>query len=516
MKTELDQLADRHLRRDPQGVLVEPEGVKSGVVLVQVSEAMATTRGTQHLVWMLVSLLSRQFKVVSEIVLDVPAAAPLHRGVAPFGVKATLIETLEECVNQVSGPHVKVARAGRGSAPDVALFIGNGTPVAPWHWRLYADGWRFFVGIDGAVPDAPPQSGLAIGPYLCASHAAGEVFKLMRGMKPGKGAFVRTHFASAWTMSGAEAWADLVDGPSADQFGPLPYFYFAGAGAVAQAAALCLGSSGFTGSCSAVDKDALDLTNDNRYALSTRGDDGESKVEILRTYMEAHGFECRAVPEWWETFATSGGKHARTVEIRALERAYKFSIVLSCVDKNKPRHELQNVVPQLLIGGSTDGLTAKASIFDLGVKTACLKCHNPVQSRNAVVQARIAALHQLDGDRRTSYAREIGLTEGDVELLLSPSGCGKLSESDLERFAAGTPEMSVGFISTAAGVLQATQLLRYLHVGAAEASQDGAMAVATFARTKLRLMHVGRDQSCDCVPLLQDRWRKVWLGSYRG
>ena len=72
MKTELDHLADRHLRADPQGVLADSLDVMSGVVLVQVSLAMAVARGTQHLAWMLVSLLSRQFKVVKEIVLDVP------------------------------------------------------------------------------------------------------------------------------------------------------------------------------------------------------------------------------------------------------------------------------------------------------------------------------------------------------------------------------------------------------------------------------------------------------------
>lgn len=514
MKTELDQLADRHLRADPQGVLAEALDVTSGVVLVQVSLAMAVARGTQHLAWMLVSLLSRQFKVVKEIVIDVPEVA-LHASVAPFGEKATLAEALEECVRLVSGPHVAVRRLGVGLAPDVALVIGDGTPTAPWHWRLYADGWRYFVGLDGEAPATAPKSGLSIGPYLCASYAAGEVFKLLRGMKPGKGEYIRAHFASAWTMSCADTWADLVEGPAVEEFGALPHFYFAGAGAVAQAAALCLGSSAFTGSCTTVDKDILDLTNDNRYALSTREDDEASKVELMRSYLQSHGFACQAVPEWWKTFAVSGGRHAPNESVRALERAYKFPIVLSCVDKNGPRHELQNALPQILIGASTDGLSAKASIFDLGAGTACLKCHNPLQSRNAIVQERIAALQRLSGQERADFARSLGLSEKDVELLLSPGGCGKLSEADLDRFAAGTPEMSVGFVSTAAGVLLVAQLLRYLHLGVAAATSSGTMAVATFARAKLRSLHVGRDQVCDCVPVLRGRWRGVWPASYR-
>jgi molybdopterin/thiamine biosynthesis adenylyltransferase len=514
MKSELDHLADRHLRADPQGVLADVLGMKAGVVLVQVSHAMASAVGAQHLTWMLVSLLSRQFKVVREVILDVPEVS-LHPGVAPFGAKATLVETLEECVRLVSGPHIAVRRVGANSTGDVALVIGDGVPVAPWHWRLYADGWRYFVGLDGEPPSTAPKSGLSIGPYLCASYAAGEVFKLLRGMKPGKGEFIRTHFASAWTMSCAETWAELGEGPGVEAFGPLPHFYFAGAGAVAQAAALCLGGSAFTGACTAVDRDDLDLTNDNRYALSTREDDGVSKVALMQSYLRSHGFDCTAVPEWWQSFVVSGGKNAPNESVRALERAYKFPIVLSCVDKNVPRHELQNALPQLLIGGSTDGLSAKASIFDLGAGTACLKCHNPLQSRNAIVQARIAALHLLQGEQRASYGRELGLSEKDVDLLLAPGGCGTLSEADLDRFAAGTPEMSVGFVSTAAGVLLAAQFLRYLYLGAAAATDGGTMAVATFARAKLRSLRKGQDNACDCTSLLLSRWRKLWPASYR-
>lgn len=514
MKSELDHLADRHLRADPQGVLSDPAEVKSGAVLVQVSLAMANALGVQHLVWMLINLLSRQFKVVAEIVLDVPDVA-LHEGVAPFGAKATLVETLEECVKLISGPHVKARRVGTGFVPNVALIIGDGTSMARWHWRLYADGWRYFVGQDGVQPLTPPQSALSIGPYLCASYASGEVFKLMRGMKPGKGELIPTHFASAWTMTCSETWAELVDGPEADKLGPVPHFYFAGAGAVAQAAALCLGASAFTGSCTVVDRDDLDLTNDNRYALSTRDDDGSSKVELVQSYLRSRGFDCHAVSEWWQIFAVSGGKQALNDSVRALERAYKFPIVLSCVDKNEARHALQNALPQLLIGGSTDGLSAKASIFDLGLGTACLKCHNQLQSRNTIVQERIAALQQLEGEQRAIYARELGLSETDVGLLLSPSECGKLSETDLDRFASGAPEMSVGFVSTAAGVLLVAQLLRYLHLGATVATVEGTMAVATFARAKLRSMHVGRDHSCNCAPLLRDRWGRYWPSSYR-
>lgn len=514
MKADLDQLADRHLRPDPQGALADPGDMKPGFVLVQVSSDMASAMGVQHLVWMLVNLLSRQFKVVQGIVFDVPDVR-LHSAIAPFGQKAGLVETLEECVRLVSGAHIKAYRHGDGPAADISLGIGDIQPSAERHWQLYADGWRYAIVQNGELPTMPPQSGLSIGPYLCASFAAGEVFKLLRGLKPGRGDFIKSHHSSAWTMTSEKEWDALIEGPGVDGFDVLPHFYFAGAGAVAQAAALCLGSSSFKGSCSAIDSDKLDLTNGNRYSLSTLGDNGKSKVELMRDYLQSRGFSCQVIPEWWQDFVTSSGRLAPNEAIRQLEREYKFPIVLSCVDKNLPRHDLQRALPQLLIGGSTDGLSAKASIFDLGVGTACLKCHNPPESRNVVIEERRAAIQKMDGEDRAAYARDLGLSERDVTNLLEPSECGKLSESDLARFAAASPEMSVGFVSMAAGVLLVAQLLRYLSLGATSVTQNGAMALTTFARAQLRLMHIGPDSTCDCVAVRQGRWRNIWNGSYR-
>ena len=345
------------------------------------------TYGAQHLAWMLVNLLARQFKVVREIILDVPSTALLP-GVAPFGGMSSFAESLRECVLQISGPHVLCRYAAAGDQPDVALIVGADYSDMPNSWHLYAEGWRFALCRKPSLPKLPPASKLSIGPYMCASQAAGEVFKFLRGMKPGRGAFVQEHFASAWSMSTADNWEALAEGPNADALGALPHFYFAGAGAVAQAAALCLGSSGFKGSCSVVDQDLLELTNDNRYCLCTRKDDGASKVGIMQMFLHAHGFETQAIPLWWQEFVASGGRHAPDDEVRALERSYMFPIVLSCVDKNEARHAVQNILPRLIISGSTDGLTAKSSVFDLSEDTGCLKCHNPLQSRNVLIRNR--------------------------------------------------------------------------------------------------------------------------------
>ncbi|MCZ2113445.1 MAG: ThiF family adenylyltransferase [Anaerolineae bacterium] len=477
------------------------------------TQEMASSRGGQHLAWMLVNLLCRQFKIIQELVLDVPTT-PLQPGVAPFGAMASLIETLEQCVRLVSGPYVQVRQSCENLNVDVILLIGTDAAPDQRHWRLYADGWRYYVGNSGTIPDTAPASNLSIGPYLCASYAAGEVFKLLRGLRPRKGEFIEHHYASAWTMSCGDSWQELSDGPGRDGFEVLPHFYFAGAGAVAQAAALCLGSSEFSGSSTVVDGDTLDLTNGNRYVLSHREHDKAQKVALMQAYLASNGFDCKPVSMWWEEFNTSCGRHAISDSVRRLECDYKFPVVLSCVDKNEPRHALQQSLPQLIIGGSTDGLTAKASIFDLGRGTACLKCHNPIQKRNDIARVRIGELKLLNEEQLARFCREHDITTEEVARFLAPGGCGKLSESDIERFAANSPEMSVGFVSTAAGVLLAAQFLRVVALEPAVVASEGAMSVATFARAKLRLMHVGVDVKCDCSGQLRQRWDSLWQRSW--
>lgn len=513
MKSEIDLLSDRHFRPDPLGVLAEGAVAKFGVVRVSIDADMASSRGGQHLAWMLVNLLSRQFKVVREILLDVPPARLLD-AVAPFGAKDTLVDSLVECVRLVGGPHVGVrVDAGRDLA-DVSLGIGQVQRSGVEHWNLYADGWRYFVGVGSSPCQKPPLSGLTIGPYLCASLAAGEVFKLFRGMKPGKGERIGCHLASAWTLSTGSSWEALDEGPELDTFRRLPHFYFAGAGAVAQAAAVCLGNSGFQGQCTVIDRDALDLSNDNRYPLSNRENDKAEKAALLSNYLASHGFVAMSAADWWEGFSISKGRWAPDAETAALERAYKFPIVLSCVDRNEPRHAIQQALPQLIIGGSTDGLTAKASIVDLGLGTACLKCHNPIRSRNATVRQRIELLQTMSDEQRRAFCEAHEVDPETVARVLAPSACGRLSEGDLSRFAADSPEMSVGFVSVAAGVLTVVQLLRVIACGSEAALKPGSMVVATFARAGLRSLRVGRDQSCECDQTAVHRWRNVWGRSW--
>jgi len=62
------------------------------------------------------------------------------------------------------------------------------------------------------------------------------------------------------------------------------------------------------------------------------------------------------------------------------ESRFLFRLVLSCVDDNGARDAIQNLWLEMIIGGSTHGLTAKAINYDMVGDQVCLKCYNSLPS----------------------------------------------------------------------------------------------------------------------------------------
>lgn len=510
--TSLDLRADRHFRPDPQQVLKAREEALLGRVLLAVDDALAPTHAGQHLSWMLTNLLARQFGVVAEIALDVPNV-PLLEQVALFGTEATLRDSLYECVERVAGHHVKCRKAqGEHDKFDVAIFVGKslGNHRANRTWHVYADGWRWYVGYNDPLPTASPSATISFGPYMAAAYAAGEIFKYLRGLRPNKGEFISESFGSVWDMELGDSWESLSAGPDLENIPPLPHFYFAGAGAVAQAAGAALGTSGIKGQATTVDDDTFDVTNDNRYVLTTAADDHSSKVELLAKFLTKRSIPCHPVPLKWANYVGTMGQKAATTELAALEKQYRYPLVLSCVDKNPPRHEIQNLLPSIILGASTDGLVAKAQVFDLGQDVACLKCHNPLEDRDAILKKNRDILDKMSANERIAWCSDRGIDPMALDRFLAPPGCGKLTEADLERFAKDSPEMSVGFVSLAAGVLLSAQLVRLTVLGPKEATAKGNSVMATFAKAGLRSRRIGAENGCDCLTRLRKAWPKLW------
>jgi molybdopterin/thiamine biosynthesis adenylyltransferase len=505
MNADIDDLADRHFRPDPHGMLAAPSSAQQARVLVAISDAAARTKSGQDAFWMLINLLCRQFKLVTAITLDIPPETKTLARVAAFGEAPTLRESAMNCVRLVAGQHVAVDayNADQAPHPPMELFIGqpSGEPRAAVRLVLFADGWRLFLG-SRFPAGASSASDVTLGPYLGACFAAGEVFKRLRGLKEGKGHLIggtREFFLSLWSGEGAASWGELAPDPEISSIA-LPAFYMAGAGAVAQAAALALaGLPNLTGYASVADPDTLDLSNDNRYALATLHDDGQSKAPMMDRFLKQRGFEVFPFTGKWQDYVTGHGRDPNRADLDALEHKYLYHLILSCVDDNSARHAIQNLWPDLIIGGSTHGLTAKAITYDMSGDQLCLKCFNPVVERNERVRERIAQALAMKPEEQARFFTELNIDPVNAAAYLQNPGCGKLTEQDLDRFAAGEPMMSVGFVSVAAGVLLATQLLRLVYSGRQSLIADGPVFTVNFYRPGIRTLRSAPESGCDCM-----------------
>jgi molybdopterin/thiamine biosynthesis adenylyltransferase len=516
MTDEIDQLADRHFQPDPHGILADPGAARQADVLLAIGEQMAGTAAGQHVFWMLTNLLSRQFKLIRGVTFDVPGNAVLLPRVAAFGAAAMLKETGMNCVRRVAGKHVAIREFPAGEGPAIEISIGRPAeaPRAPVRLVVHADGWRLFLGHEFPL-DELPSSDSTLGPYLAACFAAGEVFKRLRGLKEGKGRMIgqgNELYLSLWTGHSAASWGQLDPDPPVGRT-DLPPFYFAGAGAVAQAAALAIGGlPAVSGHATVVDPENLDLSNDNRYALATLDDDGRGKAALLADFLCSRGFTVFPRQDPWQEYVTRRNRPANRSDLDELERQFRYRLVLSCVDDNSARHAIQNLWPEMIIGGSTYGLTAKAITYDMASNELCLKCFNPVAERNVRVAERLEEAQAMTPEARAKFFLDLGVDPAKAEEYLRDPGCGKLSEQDLNRFAADGPMMSVGFVSVAAGVLLAAQLLRFVHFGRDRLTEKGPILIANFYRPGLRWLRSLPEDGCDCVERRRTDWPARWAG----
>ena len=225
---------------------------------------------------------------------------------------------------------------------------------------------------------------------------------------------------------------------------------------------------------------------------------------------ERRGFGHFAHPRTWQDYVGRQGREPNRPDLAALENSFRYRLVLSCVDDNGARHAIQNFWPEMIIGGSTLGLTAKAIAYDMAGDQLCLKCFNPVVERNELVNKRIEEARAMDPDDRVRFFTGLGIDPAKAAEHLRNPGCGQLSEQDLDRFAAGEPMMSVGFVSVAAGVLLAAQLLRLVHSGREGLVAQGSTLVANFYRPGLRWLHSLPESGCDCIERRGSDWSQRW------
>ncbi len=501
-----EALGDRHLRGfDPK----QKQQFYAGRVRVQTSVVVAETRTGQMILWWLTNLLTRQFGVVRQIELDVPDSAMLP-GIALFGHQATLHQTLLDTAVKIATNRISVTTKALDGA-DVVIHIGprfsGGTER---DFAIWGEGWRCAAA---ATLDLPSDDGsIAVGPMLAATVGAAEVFQRITNWR-GEGREPRPPFYfSAWDGNTASEWAALTIGPDIRPLAIEP-FYLCGAGAVGQALVATLAYFvDRSGHAVILDGDPLDRTNLNRYCLAHH-QSPSGKAEACKAVLETGAFTVDAEPNFWAAYQRRPFPRTKSPNLNADEAAYKYRLLISCVDKNGPRHELQNFWPRVILGASTSGLTAKVSRYDC-VTGECLKCSNPLPTV-LTIEEEAAALRALTQSEREKALSELKPEHAAVvRSYLEQSSCGHAAEQFLTELGQiRRREFSVGFVSVSSGVFLAVALVQHAW-GQRELFSDAANHFSfSFLSRKSGHEFFLREPSCDCAGGGGQFFRQLWINS---
>jgi molybdopterin/thiamine biosynthesis adenylyltransferase len=502
---EAHKLGNRHLR--PISGLNSPSGASRRVRITAADSTAATLSG-QHTLWMLANLLARQYGVVAKIEIVVPAVA-LYPQAALFGRRDTIAETIAEVIRTVGGREIQIA--DDVLAADVEVVVGTPPVVsqpAVHRVGIVASGWRIFAGNPELTPNVEME-GNSLACYFAACIAAGEVFKRLCGLQPGKGRFIESLIFSLWDFHSYSEWSIASDGPDVDAI-DVPPFYIVGAGAVGQASAAALASLGVRGHVTVIDRETIDSTNLNRYPLATLSDVGASKTQLLKSRLSGRGLSIYSSDLGWPGYALNPGIDQRS-EVQLDESNYRYKIVLSCVDKNVPRHDIQNYSPENLMGASTNGLGIAVANYDMRSDFECLKCHNPPEPKGPPVEEIAEQLRQLPPNERQQRAQDCGADWSSVERYLAEPKCGKVGEAEMEKFTAGNPDWSVGFVSIASGTLLTAQLVKFVLQGSEAFPTDkGNTLRFNFLNPGPRWSMHRRNPDCDCQGNGKAAYCRIW------
>lgn len=519
--TTLTHLGDRHLRPDPSGALASAENARKGSVRVIVAPSMASVRAGQHASWMLINQLVRQDRLVECISIYLPDT-PLLDQVLPFGHAPTLSGALVQWAQEVAADRVRLVLNDSDVGPvDVEIHLGNVEVQLPAvrHVSIFGEGWNAYAGPPRSAPQHIPSDSNPLGPYFAACLGAGETFKHLRQINPGRGTFIDRLAYSLFDLRTYSSWSQLPIAPLPGEI-QIPNPYLIGGGAVGQAFALAIGSiPGIRGHLTVVDPQSLDdITNLNRYSLARLDDffNQRSKTEIVATYLRSRGVSVHPAQMKWEDFLRRVSVGDQLPELAQMEQRYRFPLILSCVDDtdgNHARHAIQNVWPRTLIGASThgDGLRASVSEYQSNSGRMCLKCHNPIRDSRKELESLVARLRDMPADERAIWTSEHGLSAQEVEEALSDPGCTSVGMRHLSDYVSrpGDPQFSVGFTSIAAGIILAAQLLK-LSIGQVVFPADQTSHFFYFLNPGARSFPQGPNPTCNCQTQGKERYRTFW------
>lgn len=494
-------------------------------VLLRVGPSDATSPAAQHFAWMSLNLLARLDDVVGTVFLDLPRSTAVQvRHLSPFSGEANLLGHLQAAGRVVRRKCEVVPYSGQA----VAVAVGFGSVELPPPGLRSV--WAAAMGWAGAVRsrpigewDASADVRNPVGPYVAACLAVGEAFKALMDLDRDRGDYFDDFGIDAYGLRSG-VWDALEreggDHPSPEETN-LGRFYLAGCGAVGNSFAHVLwGLDRIRGEAILIDRSDNELgpTNLNRYVMVCPSDLPKRRKALVLAERLARVPGLSVIPfdTGWAQVAKEVSEKGEAAALSTparpvLANPRPFEHVVCCVDTNRSRRALQDVLPHTLMLGSTLNLRARFSRYDLSPGGgACIKCFNPAEP-DLADETIIDRFRALLPEGRTALAQSMGIPSADVEAWLV-TDCPNISQEAKAAFRDGnaSPQWSASFCSGLAGTLLAAQYLRRCLTDGRSARSSSSHDFC-FLTPNLLHEEAGRETGCECTSTaLRQAWRMKW------
>ena len=518
-------LANRHAD-ELRGKLASLDDTRPAHIHIVVANDAAATRCGQLLALHVANLLGRLERVIISIRVTIegnertllPDVDPRCRS---GGIPLDEAILQNACLANVS------RRAPVDSPVDLVLGVGRTETSCDLYGA--ASDWAAYIGRVGVACSLSASA--AIGPFLAAAFLSADVFRRLRAKAPELSQTVPFVF-DAWSWSVRPVSDDMSSADIGRQFALIDHtaiktwglrlrdFTLVGVGAVGCATLLALWASGVSLRATIVDGDRVAHTNLNRYALFSLNDRGQLKANRAATLLgrppspqsadsTPGEFHLEPFDGWWSDYQRSRGARLDT-------------LLVSCVDTNTARHQLQDALPRVILGASTHGLRIEIARYDLSkYESRCLKCHNTPEGSESdlLLQRRLLAMHgeELIQEATARNVSPQQLSEYVADLRAGGNGCAILGGEALERLRRkeGEGSFAVSFVSSLGGTLLAAQIVREsIDTPLLEAPRDRSILQLWRPHVASNTLYpTARDRLCWCSGV-REVYRETWDTSH--
>lgn len=348
-------------------------------VVVAFDEQAATSKEGRTTLDLTVNLLARLYPSI--------ALAPLG------GSLDDEVERLTELARSIN-PHIDIAHELNGSS---ALVVGTtAVDLTIPTFYMGSDSW-----VTGFSPDSPVGSGDSDNPFGACAAACFGAANIFRTAFAAQLPQSPTDTSFQFSLLAPDDRVNLLN-PAFEQV-DLGATHLVGLGAIGNAAVWSLARAPFvTGTLHLIDHEEVDLTNLQRYVLTSMGDIGQSKVLLAQNALVDGGI--RAEPHavtWGEYMAQRGD--------------WQLERVATALDTPEDRCLVQAALPRWIANAWTQPEDLGVSRHTFAQGQACLMC---LYLRDEVVpdldDQIVSALHLPDDHQTLMEVRMLLVNEQPI------------------------------------------------------------------------------------------------------